>query len=278
MPVSLARGKDFVYQQGTLWERALFGYLFEGRPPDRLYQCLRCYKNADGGFGHGLEIDIACPESNPAQLEFLLRILADFAIAPGTLLDGTASWLETLLEDDGSLINPRTLADYPIAPWWREWGGQRAPDSIVGNFMRLGMSTPKLGEATARWVESNAPPASIGTQAWLFMLYHAYDYFWHVGDVPGAEEARRFLVDKAVELAKAAPEKQWYVLFQLAPAPDRGLTWHIPIELLTRNLDYLERSQREDGGWDDEHGISRWQPYVTMLVLSVLRNFGRSVE
>src|SRR5579859_3464135 len=151
MPLSVERCKQFVYEHGTLWERALFAHLFERRPVDRLHQCLLCYRNDDGGYGHGLECDISCPDSNPLQVEFLLRVLSDFRLPPGSLLDGTVGWLERQREPNGELRNSPALADYPMAPWWNEMGGQRTPDSITGNLLRLGMCSPTLADSTRAW-------------------------------------------------------------------------------------------------------------------------------
>jgi hypothetical protein len=45
--------------------------------------------------------------------------------------------------------------------------------------------------------------------------------------------------------------------------------------LLDKMLDTLETTQREDGGWSDQHDMPHWQPAVTMSVLNVLRHYGR---
>ena len=51
MAVSFKNARDFVYSNGVMWERALFGYLFQGMPLERVHQCLLCYKNTDGWMG-----------------------------------------------------------------------------------------------------------------------------------------------------------------------------------------------------------------------------------
>ena len=53
--IDLIAARNFVYANGAMWEKALFAHLFEDGPIDRLYACLLCYKNKDGGWGHGLE-------------------------------------------------------------------------------------------------------------------------------------------------------------------------------------------------------------------------------
>ncbi|MBC7870443.1 MAG: hypothetical protein H7Y09_06355, partial [Chitinophagaceae bacterium] len=148
MAVSITKARDFVYENGSVWERALFAYLFENGSIERVHQCLLCYKNADNGFGHGLELDIKTPDSHPAALEYILGYLArDLGIPVGSLFDGTAQWLEGQLQEDGSLKNPASLHEYPHAPWWGEWGGQSAPDSITGNLTKLGVVTPVVDAA-----------------------------------------------------------------------------------------------------------------------------------
>ena len=66
MPVNFEKARDFVYGNGTLFERALFAYLFEGDSPDRLEAIILCYKNPDNGFGHGFEHDLKTPRLEPA--------------------------------------------------------------------------------------------------------------------------------------------------------------------------------------------------------------------
>jgi len=75
MAVSITKAREFVYENGSVWERTLFAYLFEGGSIERVHQCLLCYKNADNGFGHGLELDIKTPDSHPAALEYMLGLL-----------------------------------------------------------------------------------------------------------------------------------------------------------------------------------------------------------
>jgi hypothetical protein len=49
----------------------------------------------------------------------------------------------------------------------------------------------------------------------------------------------------------------------------------LPVGLIERGLDYLQNTQRGDGGWSDEHDMAHWQPAVTMSVLVTLERYGR---
>lgn len=274
MTISLERARNFVYSHGLLWEQALFRYLFEDGSLERVHQSLLCYKNLDGGWGNGLEHDITCPDSHPLALEYLLSIHRDTGLPLTPLLEGTVEWVERHREEDGSLKNPPTLLQYPHAPWW-SGGGQTAPDAITGHLMKLGLCTPSLAESTSAWAADNLTLDKIKSNEWLFMAYHAHDYYYNLPHTPEVAPYREATLHNIIECAQKASEKQYFTVFQFAPHPETELAQALPKELLNRFLDYLETAQTEDGGWEDEHGLKHWQPYFTIVILQVLKNYGR---
>ena len=275
MPIDFTKARDYVHGNGTLFERALFDWLFDEGPLDRLQQIILCYKNPDGGFGHGFEHDLKAPQSNPLALEYLLGVMKHCGIPAGNLLAGCADWLEAQMDEDGKLVNPSEIHDYPLAPWWREWGGQTAPDSIVGNLIRLDAATPSLVAKTARWARANHSLASIRANEWLFMAYHALDYFFALDDFPDLDQYRRATIDNIVACAIAAPENQYHSLFAFAPTPDSPVAQALPEGFTDRALAVLEAGQQEDGRWLDQHNLPQWQPVTTINVLLALRRYGR---
>jgi hypothetical protein len=272
--VSIDKAREFVFSNGTLWERALFSYLFDDGPIERVHQCLLCYKNEDGGWGHGLEHDIKSPVSHPLALEFLLTIFRDTGIPAGNILDGTVEWVERNRKEDGSLENPDKLLDYPHAPWWSE-GGQTAPDSITGNLIKLDVCSEELAQSTDRWVRENMTIDTIQQNDWLFMAYHAHDYFMNIPETPETKPLKEATIENIIKCAEQTELKKMFPLFHFAPAPDTELAKALPDELIEKVLDYLASSQREDGGWEDEHGLKYWQSYFTITVLQTLKNYGR---
>jgi hypothetical protein len=274
MAVSLRKARDFVYGSGVLWERALFAYLFEGGSLDRLHQTLRCYRNPEGGWGHAIEPDVRTPESHPLALEFILgALIRDLDVPTGTLFEGASAWAEANREPDGSLRNPASVLDYPHAPWW-DGGGQTMPDSITGNLTRIGQITPGLTASTRDWAARNLTLDQIEANDWLFMAYHAFDYFMNVADFPAIDDLRAATIRNIATCAEKMPEQQFYVLAQFAPTPESPVAQAIPA-LTRRTLDFLRESQQDDGGWNDEHGLPQWRPYVTILALRALTRHGR---
>lgn len=273
MSINFQKARDYVYSNGILWERDLFAWLFQNGSLSRLHHNLQGYQNADGGYGHAFEHDIRCPQSHPLALEFLLGVMVQNAIPAGTILDGVAAWLEANRNPDGSLRNPPEVLDYPHAPWWHDNGGQTMPDSIVGKLNKYGKSSPDLNASTAKWVAANLTLEQIRATDWLFMLYHPYDYFLHI---PGHDDLLAATVEQIVKLGRQIPENQYYSLMSFAMTPDSPVAKAAP-DLIEKALDYLVATQREDGGWSDQHDLPHWQPYVTITNLLALRNHGRDI-
>ncbi|NQS92592.1 MAG: hypothetical protein HQ574_09300 [Chloroflexi bacterium] len=275
--VSLDNTRCYVHAHGNLWERALWNYLFDDAPLERVHQGLAPYKNADGGWGHGLEHDIKSPLSNPLMLEFLLTVVRDTELPIDSLLDGTPEWVETNQLEDGSLKNPPGLMDYPHAQWWQ--AGQKAPDSITGNLIKLGLCPPAVRQKTRHWVLNNLTIESIQSNNWLFMAYHAHDYFMNEDDFPGIEKFRAATLENIFRTTLAHIDQgemnKLFPFFQFAIRPDSLVAKNAPAGLVDRILDHLGSSQREDGGWDDEHGLAYWQPYFSTVVLLALKRFER---
>lgn len=273
MTVDLKKARDFVYENGALWEEALFAYLFQGGSIDTLHQRLLQYKNPDGGYGHGLEHDVHCPDSNPVAVEFLLMMLTQTGVDKGPLLENTGRWVAANQKPDGSLENPPALLDYPHAPWWEEMGGQQEPDAITGLLIRHDSCPTEVLESTRRWVEQNRTLEDIANIDWLFMTYHPFHYFFNVGDYPDVyrdatlEAIRR--CSKDVDGAKLAD------IFMFVTAPESPVAALIPDDLVQKALDYVEGAQQDDGSWQDQHGLPQWYPYTTIISLLTLRRFGR---
>ena len=275
MSINFDKASHFVHQQGTLFERALFDYLFAGGSAERVQAIIMCYKNPDGGFGHGFEHDLKAPQSNPLALEYLLGVMKHTGIEPGLILDGVSDWVESQMDAAGNLCNPPQTRVYPLAPWWREDGGQTMPDSIVANLLRFGCAKPSLVEKTKGWVAEWHTLESIRANEWLFMAYHAVDFFFAIDDYPDLERYRAATIDNVLACAMAAPENQYDSLFAFAPTPDSLIAKALPADLLARFLDVLEAAQTEAGSWVDQHNLRQWQPMTTINVLLALRRFGR---
>ena len=186
--------------------------------------------------------------------------------------------LKNQMDEDGFLRNPPEIRDYPLAPWWQEWGGQRQPDAIVGNLIHFGKAHDSLIEKTKKWVQTNLTLEKIRDNEWLFMAYHAVEFFFAVDDFPDLHTYRQAIIDNVIACAENAPENQYDSLFPFAPTPDSTIAKAMPDGLIDRFLDHLETSQQEEGNWLDQHNLPQWYPMVTINTLLALRRYGRLVQ
>jgi hypothetical protein len=273
MPLKFEKARKFVYAHGTLWERVLFGHLFEGASLAHVHQCLTCYKNPDG-WGNGLEFDIKTPESHPLALEFALQIVRVTGIRANSLFHDAPEWLARTQASDGSLTNPSSVLDYPCAPWWVESGGQTSPASIVGNLMRLSIVLGDVADATRQWVMENLTLEKIRNNTSLTMAYQAHDYFLNVDDFPNIGLYRSATLENIITLAEAAEPEQYYQFALYASDPDSPVAQAASPKLKRRIFGTLAKIQQADGAWHDEHGFAEWHPWTTIAVLHALRQHG----
>src|SRR6266487_3972387 len=71
----------FLYRDARVLERRRFATQFEGASPDGVVDALRGYRNADGGFGHGLEPDKRTSASQPLDVHVAFEALAEAGVA-----------------------------------------------------------------------------------------------------------------------------------------------------------------------------------------------------
>jgi hypothetical protein len=273
MSTTIDRARDFVYQHGALWERALFAHLFENGSRDRAIRCLALHQNEDGGWGHAVEHDIRTPASHAVAVEFALGVMREFGLANPEIVARTAAWCDTNLSETGDFPLGEAFHAYPRAAWWQEATSWPA-DAITGRLVALGAAPPRLRERTARWVAQNLSLdelRGLDTESWRYRLYHYANYLLSV-DAPEADTWRSAIVAKVVELARAQPDAETALGWGWAAAlpPDT-----IPRELIEKRLSVLAHAQAEDGGWPDPHGLLQWRSLHTIWAVKTLREHGR---
>ncbi len=101
MPIDRAAAEQFIWASARLLDRHRYAMLFAGAPAEPVVEALSGYRNADGGFGHGLEPDLRCPSSQPAPTLYALEILNEAGAATATMVRGARGWLASIAAPDG---------------------------------------------------------------------------------------------------------------------------------------------------------------------------------
>jgi hypothetical protein len=281
-----ARGRDFVYREGRLLERRLLEALFEGGAPGAVVDCLRGYRNADGGFGHALEPDKRAPASQPLDVEIAFEALDAVAMPDRELVRGACDFLAGLADERGAVpIVLPSIAGFPRANHWGD--GEFAPEA-----------SPAIGIAALlyKWDVDHSWRERVTAFCWSVVegepsddahaLRECFAFLEHAPDRPRAEAA-------AARFADALPRARWFLAdatsdeygltpLHFAPAPESRWRALFEEDQIEAHLDRLESDQQDDGGWPlsweppSEASRLEWRGIETLRAIRVLVAYGRA--
>jgi hypothetical protein len=284
--IDLPAARTFVRTHGRLLERRRLDHIAGDGSGDAVLAALAAYRNADGGFG-GLEPDVRTDSSQPTAALYALEVLDEIGdVADTALATGALDWLQTITNDDGGVpFVLSTARDAPYAPWYAPEddppSSLLATAAIVALAHRLGLDHPWLGPATDFcWQRiPDVPP----DQGYTFRA--ALDFLDAVSDRSRAEALLDALADRipddgAIPVAQGV-EGEVLRVTEIAPAPGHAARRLFPADLVDRELDDLERAQRDDGGWTftwlawSPAAAFEWRGIVTVHAIRTLRDNGR---
>jgi hypothetical protein len=123
-----AAAEAFVRDQGRPLDAALLALVLGRGSADDALAALVTYQNADGGFGHGLEPDLASPASSAIATSIGLRILTRLETpARRPTVVAAIDWLMAALDREAGVwpIVGEDVGLAPHAPWWT-WSDELA--------------------------------------------------------------------------------------------------------------------------------------------------------
>lgn len=274
--------RRFLYAEGRLLERRMFGTIFEQADAGGVLDALRGYRNPDGGFGHGLEPDKRVPDSQPLDVEVAFQAMDAVGRVDRDLVIGACDFLQGLGAGVGCLTP--SYREYPRAPHWADWAmppSLNPTAGIVAMLWKWDIEHPWRQAATAFcWEQIDAGLPGDGHGFGEVLSFLAW--------VPEPGRAAALADDIAGQLGALSmlrldlSDTGYGVSpLQYAPAPDSRWIGLFEPSVIDAHLDALVAGQRDDGGWP----IS-WEPIgvaaerdcrgaVTLGTLRTLRAFGR---
>jgi hypothetical protein len=274
--------RRFLYAEGRLLERRMFGTIFEQADAGGVVDVLRGYRNPDGGFGHGLEPDKRVPDSQPLDVEVAFGAMDAVDRVDRDLVIGACDFLQGLGAGVGCLTP--SYREYPRAPHWADWTmlpSLNPTAGIVAMLWKWDIEHPWRQAATAfcwEQIDGGLPGDGHGFGEVLSFLAWVPEpgrVAAVAGDIAGQLGAlSMFRLDPADPSYGVSP-------LQYAPAPDSRWIGLFEPSVIDAHLDALVAGQGDDGGWP----IS-WEPIgvaaerdcrgaVTLGALRTLRAFGR---
>lgn len=256
----------FLAEQRSPLGEALVRHLWRDGSADDVVTALTAYQNADGGFGKGLEVDIAAPVSNPFATRLAMQVLTLLPPDAGQeLCASLAAWLVASQDADGDWHFAPEVRAYELAPWFAGWTFPSLNPAccIVGLANRLGIATPEMRE---RVVALFARLGSID-EARDGEFYAVLPYVEYVAGVDFPE--RDAYVAALAEGIAGRQYEDAQHLFDHAINGGPELVARLPDGLLAAQADRLMDAREDDGGWPTPYNAA-WRPWTTTSALVTL--------
>lgn len=290
---TVQRAVDFVRRDGRILERRILDAAIDGRPTRHVIDALLPHRNDDGGFGHGLEPDKRTPTSQPLDTEVAWQSLDWAGALPGVAGDPAATAATDLvlascdhlasLGDGVSCLTPDAL-DHPHAGHWAYASPE--PDlnptaDLAGFLWQWSIDHPWRAAATEFcWtVLTDELPLDAHAAIGVFRFLE------NVPDRGRADSVATAIGDRLADLQwfhyDAEADGYGVTPLQLLPDPAGRYAGLVPADVRTAHLDLLERTQRDDGGWNIDWptigpaAVAEWRGHRTLENLLVLRAHGR---
>jgi hypothetical protein len=265
-------------------ERSVFNVLFGEGDPALVAENLETFRNADGGFGHGLEPDKLVPDSQALDVEIAFERLALVGLNGHPVLAPACDWLASVADEQGAVpvLMPNSY-DHPRAGHWNSSSYPPALNptaAIIGHAHALGATHPWVALATEYcfgMIESGAVPDE-GHE-----LLAVTKFLAHVPDRDRALAAAP-AVAAAIESAsfvKYAANSDAYGLTPVDFAPSAhsfARAW-FPDEIIAGHLVALAADQQPDGGWPiaweppTPESLLAWRGIRTLSAMTALRAY-----
>jgi hypothetical protein len=290
MSEHLIAARGFLAGHARILDRRRFELLLEGASADPVLAALRAYRNADGGYGHGLEPDLRSPESQPAAAWHAFEVFADAAPVITPEAAELCDWLDTVTLPDGGLPFALPIKDPSgCAPFWAQADSRAFSlqiTAIVAAYAnRVAAHDPQV--AGHPWL-ARATSCCLAAIDALEAVPEAYVLAFAVRLLDAVHDgnaaARGLLArlgeyvprDGQLRVLGGLPDETLWPL-DLAPEPGRPARALVDEAAVAADLERLAREQQKDGGWTvDFQSYSpaaalEWRGYATVRALSLLR-------
>jgi hypothetical protein len=263
----------------------------------RVLAALEAYRNADGGYGWGMEPDLRDRTSQPAAALHAFEAMADAAAAGVTSPRAAelCDWLADVSFDGGAVAFALAVEDpTACAPFWVE-ADPTTPSlqitaAVAAQAQRLARNHPKVAAhpwlaAATSWCVQRAAGADERTHAIeLMFTFHLLDAV--AAQDPAAATQLERLADLIpasgrLPVAGGTPDEALFLL-DLSPWPETPLRALLAPQRVQEDLARLEAERTADGGWEQDFQAyspaadAEWKGYRTVSAVQVVQANGRA--
>jgi hypothetical protein len=293
MTPDLDKAAAFLSTHARVLERRRFDLAFGHGIAKEAVAALDAYRNADGGYGWGLEPDLRTPDSQPVAALHAFEVFEEARLEAPQARQ-LCDWLGSVSLDDGGLPFALPVADSAgSAPFWVHADPHQSSlhmtCMLAGIAHRVGRHDP--GVRDHPWLRT-ATEYSVRHIRKLDRVTGAHEFSYALQFLDALYDE---VPDAATELGRLGalipasglipvqgglPDEALRLL-DISPKPNRPLRELFDADLVAGELDRLAAGQQDDGGWTVDFrshsaaGALEWRGYATVQALTVLRAHDR---
>jgi hypothetical protein len=286
MPADLAAAASFMASHARMLDRRRFELLFQGGDAAAVLAAVDAYRNADGGYGWGLEPDLRARESQPGGALHAFEAFADAGPVTSPHAAELCDWLASVTLPDGGLPFGLPVADPAgCAPFWANADPEVSSLQITAFVATAAHRVARHDEAVARhpWLARASEYCAgaidaLGEAPFALVVYASLGFADVTEDTARLEALSRHIPPDGRLRVTGGAEDEAIRPIEMAPFPGRPVRDLFDPELIAADLERLGDEQQDDGGWRvDFRSYSpaaelEWRGYATVRALSMLRS------
>jgi hypothetical protein len=283
--LDLDRVLDFITANARLLDRRRMELAVGAGDPEATLAVLAGYRNADGGFGWGLEPDSRAPASQPVAALHAFEVFEEVLPLTSPLAVGLLDWLDAIALPGGAVPFARPEgASAGSAPMWGS-ADTTSPSLhmtavVLGIAHRVARHDPAVAahpwlRRATDWARTEIAALDGPRQAIEFRYVLAL-----LDALDARDELERLWAyvptDGTMAVTGGKPDEAMRPL-DFSPEPDRPIRRLLDAQTIEADLDRLEAEQHEDGGWDVDWthwspaGGLEWRGWATVRAVRILR-------
>jgi hypothetical protein len=293
MTVDLSAATDFMTTHARTLDRRRFELMLGDASSEHVLAAADAYRNADGGYGWGMEPDLRDVRSQPGGALHAFEVFEEVAPATTGRADELCDWLASVSLDDGGLPFALPVARRAgCAPFWAEadpiQSSLHITAAVTAAAHRVACHDPAV--AGHPWLERAtrfclAAIGKVDEGGHALELMFALQFLDAVHDTEPdapAQLARlgAWLPGSGALHVGGGQDDEFVRALDFAPMPDRPIRALFSAEVVAEELDRLANGQEPDGGWRvDFTSYSpaaelEWRGYMTTRAVTILTRNG----
>jgi hypothetical protein len=290
MTVDIDAARDFMAAHARALDRRRLERLLDGGDGAALLAAVDAYRNADGGYGWGLEPDLRSTSSQPGGALHAFEAFAEAGPATSPRAARLCDWLAGATLPDGGVPFALPIPDpAACAAFWTGADPTASSLQITAAIAAAAHRTAAHDPAVAghAWLARatafcRAAIDGLGDAPHALVLRFAFELAGALRDEElVARLGAHVPADGIVHVEGGLADEVMRPL-DFAPLPDHPARALFAAGAVEAELDRLAAGQGDDGGWTVDFASSspqatlEWRGYATVRALTILRAEGRA--